>query len=85
MGKLTEIRLRLEAIDGEDVMGFDNFVLARCEADVNEDLTVDILDFVQFQLDWQALDPDADINADGVFNILDFVTLQLIFQEGCGF
>lgn len=85
MGDLSEIRLRLEAIDGEDSMGFDNFVLSRCEADVNEDRKVDILDFVQFQLDWQAQDPDADINSDGVFNILDFVTFQLIFQEGCGF
>lgn len=85
MGNLTEIRLRLEAIDGEDAMGFDNFILSRCEADVNEDMKVDILDFVQFQLDWQAQDPDADINSDGVFNILDFVTFQLIFQEGCGF
>lgn len=85
MGNLTEIRIRLEAIDGEDAMGFDNFILSRCEADVNEDKTVDILDFVQFQLDWIAEDPDADINSDGVFNILDFVTFQIIFKEGCGF
>jgi len=60
-----------------------HFVGLVCEADCNEDGTLNILDFVCFQTLFQAGDPDADCNDDGALNILDFVCFQAVFQAGC--
>ena len=54
-----------------------------CDADLNGDFRLDILDFVTFQLLWQAADPAADCNGDGFFDTLDFVCFQELFQQGC--
>lgn len=54
-----------------------------CPADVNADGELNILDFVSFQLAWQAGDPEADCDASGTFDLLDFVCFQALFQEGC--
>ena len=54
-----------------------------CLADFNGDGALNILDFVDFQLAFQAGEDAADVNGDGVLNILDFVTFQQIFVEGC--
>ena len=54
-----------------------------CEADVNGDGELSILDFVAFQGLFQAGDAAADCNADGELNVLDFVCFQSLFQAGC--
>jgi hypothetical protein len=54
-----------------------------CPADINADGNLNILDFVAFQLLWQADDPAADCDANAAFNILDFVCFQQLFQAGC--
>ena len=54
-----------------------------CAADVNGDGVLNILDFVAFQLAFQAQDPIADCDANGVFNVLDFVCYQQEFVAGC--
>ena len=54
-----------------------------CPADVNGDGQLNVLDFVAFQLLWQAGDPAADCDANGEFNVLDFVCFQQLFQAGC--
>jgi len=54
-----------------------------CPADVNGDGNLNILDFVTFQLLWQAQDPAADCDANAEFNIVDFVCFQQLFVEGC--
>lgn len=54
-----------------------------CAADVNGDGSLDILDFVAFQMLFQAGDAAADCNADGTLSVLDFVCFQLLFQAGC--
>jgi hypothetical protein len=59
------------------------FSVLACPADVNNDGALDILDFVTFQLLWQAADPAADCDANAEFNLLDFVCFQHLFQEGC--
>lgn len=57
---------------------------ASCPADFNGDGAVNVLDFVAFQVAWQAMDGNADCNGDGSFNVLDFVCFQGVFQAGCG-
>jgi len=54
-----------------------------CPADFNGDGVLNILDFVAFQLGWQAQDPKADCDKSGEFQVLDFVCFQLLFTEGC--
>lgn len=54
-----------------------------CPADVNGDGALDVLDFVAFQVAWQAQDPAADCDASGDFDVLDFVCFQGLFIEGC--
>lgn len=54
-----------------------------CGADANGDALLNVLDFVQSQLDWVAPQPAADCNLDSTHSILDFVCFQLEFIEGC--
>jgi hypothetical protein len=61
----------------------DSADLTCCLADFNGDGNLNILDFVAFQIAFQAQDPNADVNDDGLFNILDFVAFQQIFVAGC--
>jgi hypothetical protein len=56
---------------------------APCPADINEDATLSILDFVTFQILFTSGHPATDCNADGAANILDFVCFQLLFAAGC--
>ena len=64
-------------------MGAYEFQPASCPADVNGDGQLNVLDFVAFQLLWQAADPAADCDANAEFDVLDFVCYQLAFQAGC--
>ena len=54
-----------------------------CSADVNGDGNLNVLDFVAFQLLWQASDPGADCDGNAEFNVLDFICFQQVFQGGC--
>ena len=54
-----------------------------CAADINADGTLNVLDFVAFQLLWQDQDPAADCDDNAQFNILDFICFQQLFQTGC--
>jgi endonuclease/exonuclease/phosphatase family metal-dependent hydrolase len=51
-------------------------------ADVNQDGSLDILDFVAFQNLFVSGDANADFNGDGELNILDFVAFQEVFTAG---
>jgi hypothetical protein len=57
--------------------------ITNCLADFNEDGSANVLDFVAFQLAWQAGDGAADVNGDGVLDVLDFVAFQSLFLKGC--
>ena len=54
-----------------------------CYADFNDDGALNVLDFVAFQLAWQAQDPAADCDANAQFQILDFICFQTLFHDGC--
>ena len=54
-----------------------------CPADCNDDGTLNILDFVCFQGEWQAQTDAGDCDGNGEYNILDFVCFQGLFQQGC--
>ena len=56
-----------------------------CPADCNGDGSLDILDFVCFQQEWQQQSDLGDCDGNGQYNILDFVCYQQLFQAGCGF
>jgi len=53
-------------------------------ADVNEDGTLNILDFIAYQALFDSGDDAADFNGDGTLNILDFIALQGAFASGGG-
>lgn len=57
--------------------------LAPCDADMNADGELNLLDFVAFQLHWQAHDLIADCDANDQYTILDFVCFQQLFASGC--
>lgn len=42
-----------------------------------------MLDFVTFQLAWQAQEPTGDCNDDDAFDVTDFVCFQELFEAGC--
>ena len=54
-----------------------------CAPDCNNDGSLNILDFVCFQSEWQSQSPLGDCDGNGAFNILDFVCFQSLFQQGC--
>jgi hypothetical protein len=59
------------------------FDASTCAADINGDGVLNILDFVCFQQQWQAMSPLGDCDDNEVFNILDFVCFQGEFVAGC--
>jgi hypothetical protein len=54
-----------------------------CAADCDGNGTLNILDFVCFQQQWQAQTALGDCDGNGLYNILDFVCFQGEFQAGC--
>jgi len=73
-----------EQIEAKLVHEIDfGWTVVACEADVNADGSLDILDFISFQLAWQAEEPIADCDANEAFDVLDFVCYQQAFQRGC--
>jgi len=54
-----------------------------CDADVNGDGALNILDFVAFQNAFTSGDDVADCDGDGSLTILDFVCFQALFLQGC--
>ena len=54
-----------------------------CVGDCNDDMELDILDFVCFQNEWVNQTPCGDCDGNGEFNILDFVCFQSAWVQGC--
>jgi len=55
-----------------------------CPADINDDGALDVLDFIAFQIAFQAADPVADCDRSGTLdNPLDFLCFQQTFLNGC--
>jgi hypothetical protein len=65
-------------------MGNETIELGACAADFNGDGALNVLDFVYFQLAWQAKEAAGDCDGNGAWNILDFVCFQQVFVAGCG-
>ena len=63
----------------------DNFYTPSgiCEADWNNDETLNTLDFLAFLSDFTASHYRADLNVDGTVNTLDFLAFLNIFVAGC--
>jgi hypothetical protein len=58
-------------------------VFRSCDADVFNDGSLNIFDFLAFQTLFTSGDAKADFNDDGMLNVLDFVAFQSAFQAGC--
>jgi hypothetical protein len=54
-----------------------------CQADFNDDGSLDVLDFVAVQKAFTAGDLAADFDDDGMLTVLDFVAYQTLFVAGC--
>jgi hypothetical protein len=57
--------------------------LSGCAADCNDDGSLNVLDFVCFQGEWQDQTPLGDCDGNGLYNILDFVCFQGLLVGGC--
>jgi FG-GAP-like repeat len=69
---------------GPGLMVFRNRYCPACPADLNGDGMLNILDFVAFQVAFQAGDVGADCDGDGRLEYpADFVCFQELFQAGC--
>ena len=82
----NSFRLRLTAAgnDPSDLWMIDNVsVSTRCLADINQDGTLDIFDFLGFQNLFVSNSPLADLTGDGVHDIFDFLAYQNRFVQGC--
>jgi hypothetical protein len=68
---------------GDEIL--DNAFMAppACLADLDEDGSLTIFDFLAFQTLFTAGDPKADFNDDGVLDIFDFLVFQNAFDAGC--
>ncbi len=54
-----------------------------CTIDFDDDGTLTIFDFLEFQNLFQDRDPRADVDGDGMFTLFDFLTFQTLFDAGC--
>lgn len=54
-----------------------------CEADLNQDGSLNVLDFIAFQNAFQAESAMADCDGSGSLDVLDFVCFQGLFVSGC--
>ncbi len=89
-GALDEVALYNRILTAEEILS--RGAIFRCPADYNADITVDILDFLDFFEDFGACDQqpgpcgtlgDADFNADTIVDILDFLDFFEAFGAGC--
>lgn len=64
---------------------FRSLVLAPagCAADCNQDGSLNVLDFVCFQSEWQNQTAAGDCDGNGTYDVLDFVCFQSVYAEGC--
>jgi len=66
-----------------DAVTFRKLDAADCFPDCNEDLELNVLDFVCYQGLFASGNMDADCNGDNMLNVLDFVCFQGEFAGGC--
>ncbi|MFI4916575.1 MAG: GC-type dockerin domain-anchored protein [Phycisphaerales bacterium JB060] len=58
-------------------------VLPRCEADLDGDGELTVMDFLAFQMLFDAGDARADFDGDGALRLFDFLAYQNAFAAGC--
>ena len=68
---------------GDEILDAAFIAPAGCPADLDEDGTLTIFDFLAFQTLFAAGDLKADFNDDGVLDIFDFLVFQNAFDAGC--
>jgi hypothetical protein len=86
-GSFTNL-VALEWLQESPYHQFDNLTVdpatgGPCAADCDGNGTLNILDFVCFQQQWQNQTAFGDCDNNGLYNILDFVCFQVAFQDGC--
>lgn len=74
---LSESRM-LEMVDGSATL-----TIVACRADINEDGTLDLFDFLAFTNAFDAGEAIADFDFDGELTVFDFLAFQNRFDLGC--
>ncbi|MCA9277592.1 MAG: hypothetical protein H6815_02245 [Phycisphaeraceae bacterium] len=80
---VTDIRVRVEAVIGDEWSGFDSFTIRGCYADCDLDDDLDIFDYICFGNEYAALGSYADCDGDGDFDIFDYICYGNAFAMGC--
>lgn len=75
----SESQSRLDEL----VEGRATILVVPCRADFNNDGSLDIFDFLDFQNAFALGDPMADFDFDGELTIFDFLAFQTRFDRGC--
>ncbi len=70
-------------LNGDGVIADDDMLLVDCQADVNEDGTLNFFDISLFLTAYANQDPIADFNGNGTFNFFDISLFLTAFASGC--
>lgn len=75
--------LKRNTVIGDEVLATAFIAPERCTADLDEDGSLTIFDFLAFQTLFDAGDLKADFDGDGALSIFDFLVFQNAFDAGC--
>ncbi len=70
-------------LNGDGVIAEDDMPIPQCQADVNNDGTLNFFDISLFLSAYAAEDPLADFNQSGTFNFFDISAFLAAFSAGC--
>lgn len=81
----VEATANASAVDGGATAEFDatGLLATTCRVDLTLDGTIDLFDFLEFQILQARMDPRADFDGDGQYTVFDLLAFIQAFEDGC--
>lgn len=81
----VEATANASAVDGSATAEFDarGLLATTCRVDLTLDGTIDLFDFLEFQILQARMDPRADFDGDGQYTVFDLLAFIQAFEDGC--
>ncbi len=70
-------------LNGDGVIAENDMLFPECQADLNNDGTLNFFDISAFLNAYAAQSPNGDFNSDGTFNFFDISAFLIAFSSGC--